>query len=97
MFLLSETGYEEECEVLQEIKGLGGTTIAIANRADERARASSDLLVEFGFDVPELSRLGPYTVAGQLLGLYTGLKKGVDPDNPRHLTRVVILDEAPAE
>src|SRR5205807_575004 len=52
MFLLSETGYEEECEVLQEIKSLGGTTLAIANRADERARASSDLLIEFGFDVP---------------------------------------------
>ncbi|HZQ21552.1 MAG TPA: SIS domain-containing protein [Terriglobales bacterium] len=93
MFLLSETGYEEECEVLQEIKSLGGTTLAIANRADERARAASDLVIEFGFELPELARLAPYTFAGQLIGLYTGLKKGVDPDNPRHLTRVVILDE----
>lgn len=95
-FLLSETGYEEECEVLQEIKSLGGTTLTIANRADDRARACSDLLIEFGFDVPELARLAPYTLAGQLLGLYTGLKKGVDPDNPRHLTRVVILDDSSA-
>lgn len=95
-FLLSETGYGEECEVLQEIKSLGGTTLTIANRADDRARASSDLLIEFGFDVPELARLAPYTLAGQLLGLYTGLKKGVDPDNPRHLTRVVMLDDSSA-
>jgi hypothetical protein len=28
-----------------------------------------------------------------LTGLYTGLKKGLDPDNPRNLSRVVILDE----
>jgi glutamine---fructose-6-phosphate transaminase (isomerizing) len=93
-FLLSETGYAEECEVLQEIKSLGATTLTIANHADDRARASSDLLIEFGFDVPELARLAPYTLAGQLLGLYTGLKKGVDPDNPRHLTRVVMLDDS---
>lgn len=94
MFLLSETGYEKECEVLQEIKSLGGTTLTVANRADDRARAASDLLIELRFDVPELVRIAPYAFAGQLMGLYTGLKKGVDPDNPRHLTRVVVLDEA---
>jgi hypothetical protein len=34
--------------------------------------------------------------AGQLTGLYTGLRKGLDPDNPRHLSRVVVLDEEAA-
>jgi glutamine---fructose-6-phosphate transaminase (isomerizing) len=48
--------------------------------------------------LPELVRLAPYVFAGQLTGLYTGLQKGLDPDNPRHLSRVVVLDEeAPAE
>ncbi len=93
LFLLSESGYEAECEVLQEIKSLGGTTLTVANQADERARASSDLLIELGFELPELARLAAYVVAGQLVGLCTGLKKGLDPDNPRHLSRVVILDE----
>jgi glucosamine--fructose-6-phosphate aminotransferase (isomerizing) len=97
IFLLSEQGYEAECEVLQEIKGLGGTTLAVANRADERARAASDLLIELDFDVPELARLTSYIFAGQLTGLYTGLKKGLDPDNPRNLSRVVMLDEAAAD
>lgn len=98
MFLLSERGYDAECEVLQEIKHLGGTTLAIANRADERARAASDLLIEFDFDLPELMLQAPYIFAGQLTGLYTGLKKALDPDNPRNLSRVVVLDEeAPAE
>lgn len=94
IFLLSEQGYDAECEVLQEIKGLGATTLTVTNRADQRARSSSDLLIELDFDVPELARLTSYIFAGQLTGLYTGLKKGLDPDNPRNLTRVVMIDEA---
>jgi glutamine---fructose-6-phosphate transaminase (isomerizing) len=96
IFLLSEAGYDAECEVLQEIKGLGGTTLAVTNRAGRRARAASDLLIEFDFELPELVRLAPHIFAGQLTGLYTGLKKGLDPDNPRHLSRVVVLDEEAA-
>lgn len=93
IFLLSEQGYSAECDLLEEIKSLGGTTISVTNRADARARESSDLLIEFGFDLPEMARIAPYTFAGQLAGLYTGLKKGLNPDNPRHLTRVVMLNE----
>jgi glucosamine--fructose-6-phosphate aminotransferase (isomerizing) len=93
VFLLSETGYEDEVEVLEEMKALGATTLAIANKADGRARAASDLLFELNLDVPELVRLAPYLFAGQLLGLFTGLKKGLDPDSPRNLSRVVVLDD----
>jgi glucosamine--fructose-6-phosphate aminotransferase (isomerizing) len=93
IFLLSESGYDAECDVLTETKRLGGTTLAIANRAGQRARAASDLLLEFDFELPELARLAPYVFAGQLAGLYTGLKKGLDPDRPRHLSRVVVLDD----
>lgn len=92
IFLMSERGYDAEREVLREIKRLGGTTLAVTNRAEDRVRAASDLLVEFDFDLPELVRLAPHVFAGQFAGLYTGLKKGLDPDNPRNLSRVVILD-----
>jgi glucosamine--fructose-6-phosphate aminotransferase (isomerizing) len=94
--LLSESNYEVELEVLQEVKSLGGTTIAITNRADDRARAAADLLIEFAFDAPEFACLAPYVFPGQLLGLYTGLKKGFDPDNPRNLSRAVLLDQKPS-
>jgi glucosamine--fructose-6-phosphate aminotransferase (isomerizing) len=97
-FLLSETGYSEELEVLEEIKKLGGTTLVIANNADSRARAAADFLVELGADGPEVARLPLYLIAGQLMGLYTGLKKGLDPDKPRNLSRVVVLaDEDSSE
>lgn len=93
VFLLSEQGYDAECDVLQEIKGLGGTTLAITNQADKRVRNASDLVVELAFELPELARLAAYIFVGQLTGLYTGLKRGLDPDNPRHLSRVVVLDQ----
>lgn len=93
LFLLSESGYQAECETLEEMKGLGATTVVVANRADTRARDAADLLVELGLDVPEMARLAPYLLAGQLLGLYTGIRKDLDPDSPRNLSRVVLLDE----
>jgi glutamine---fructose-6-phosphate transaminase (isomerizing) len=91
--LLSETGFEAEREVLEEAKELGGTTLVVANRADDRTRRAADFLVELQLGAPEYARLAPYVFTGQLLGLFTGLKKGLDPDRPRHLTRVVELHE----
>ncbi len=92
IFLISDTSYDAECEVLEETKKQGGTTVAVVNRADQRIRASADLVIEFQTDVPEVARVAPYVLVGQLMGLYTGLKKGLDPDNPRNLSRVVVLE-----
>lgn len=93
VFLISESGYEAECEALKEMKSLGATTLTVTNRANDTVRAASDLVVELGLDVPEFARLAPYLFAGQLLGLHTGLKKGLDPDSPRNLSRVVVLED----
>jgi glutamine---fructose-6-phosphate transaminase (isomerizing) len=96
VFLLSDSGYEAEREVLEEMKALGGTTLTVTNRTDARVRAASDLVVELSLDLPELARLAPTLLAGQLLGLYTGLHKGLDPDSPRNLSRVVTLEKEPS-
>lgn len=93
VFLLSEQGYNAECDLLEEMKALGGTTAVITQHANARVKASANLLVELPLQVPELARLAPTLVPGQLLGLHTGLKKGLNPDSPRNLTRSVILDE----
>ena len=89
--LLSETGYAEESAVLLEMKGLGGCTLAIANRLSPEVLSSADLAVELALAAPELARLVVYVVWGQLLGSRLGLRKGLDPDSPRHLSRVVTL------
>ncbi len=90
-FLVSESTHEEERRVLEEMKSLGATTLAIANKADATTKRSADLLLELNMDVAECVRQVGYLVPCQLLGLYTGLKKGYDIDNPRHLTRAVIF------
>jgi glutamine---fructose-6-phosphate transaminase (isomerizing) len=92
MFFLSETGREAEQEVLAEMKELGGVTIAVCNQADESVRSVSDLVIEVGFEGNELALLAPYIVPGQLLGFFTGVQKGLDADQPKNLSRVVILD-----
>ena len=91
-FFLSETAGKEEAEVLSEMKELGGATIAICNRAQEAIRQTSDLVLEMNINSDELALLAPYTVPCQLMGFFSGLRKGLNPDEPKNLTRVVILD-----
>ncbi|HTR26904.1 MAG TPA: SIS domain-containing protein [Terriglobales bacterium] len=93
IFLLSEHGFEAECDLLEEMKSLGGKTLVVANQANDRVRRAADLLVEMRLPHIELARLGPTLVPGQLLALHTGLKKDLNPDTPRYLTRSVILSE----
>ena len=91
-FFLSDTAQRAEAEVLSEMKDLGAAIVSICNRADSSIRQTSDLVVEFDFNGNELALLAPYTVPCQLLGFFTGVRKGLNPDQPRNLTRVVILD-----
>ena len=90
-FLLSESAYAEEREVLEEMKSLSATTLVVANQPDGSARQNADFLLELNLDAAECVRQVGYLIVCQLLGLYTGLKKGYDVDNPRNLTRAVIL------
>lgn len=91
-FFLSETGSQAESEVLAEMHDLGGVTVAICNRASDFIRQSSDLVFELGFDGPELATLAPFIVPAQLMGFFTGVGKKLNPDQPKNLSRVVILD-----
>jgi glucosamine--fructose-6-phosphate aminotransferase (isomerizing) len=91
-FFLSESAANAESEVLVEMKELDGTIIAVCNRATDAIRRSSDLVFELGFDGPELATVAPSVVPSQLLGFFTGVKKNLNPDEPKNLSRVVILN-----
>jgi glutamine---fructose-6-phosphate transaminase (isomerizing) len=90
-FLMSETSYDTEVELLEEMKALGAATMVIANRVDSRARRASDFAIELGLQSPEYARPAVFTIWGQLYGVYYGLQKGLNPDSPKNLTRVVEL------
>ena len=91
-FIISETGLAAEVAVLEEIKKLGGTTLVISNVCESAIRCAADYFVELSLDVPEAARAAACVIPGQLLGFYTGIKKGLNPDEPRNLSRVVMLE-----
>jgi glucosamine--fructose-6-phosphate aminotransferase (isomerizing) len=89
--LLSDENHDAEIEVLEEMKDLGGKTLVVAKNITARARAASDLAVDLDSTLPEISCLAPFVLAGQLVGFHHALKKGLDPDRPINLSRVVLL------
>ena len=91
-FFLSDAGQKAESEVLAEMKELGGTIVTVCNRADSETRKNSDLVVELELPADGLALAAPYVVPCQLMGFLSGLKKGLNPDQPKNLTRVVILN-----
>lgn len=91
-FFLSDTAQKAEIEVLSEMKDLGGVILAICNRANAEIRRSSDLVIEIDVTGNELALLAPFIAPCQLLGFFSGLRKGLNPDQPKNLTRVVMLD-----
>ena len=90
-FFVSESGKKQEVALLEEIKALGATTFVVTAEADSRTRAAADFLVEVPAGLPEFCRPITYMPWAQMLGVFTGLKKGLDPDSPRNLSQVVIL------
>jgi glucosamine--fructose-6-phosphate aminotransferase (isomerizing) len=93
-FLMSETSYDAEVELLEEMNALGAATMVIANRVESRAQCACDFAVELGLQSPEYARIAAFAIWGQLYGVYYGLKKGLNPDSPKNLTRVVELKPA---
>jgi glutamine---fructose-6-phosphate transaminase (isomerizing) len=89
--LISQAGFAEETAVLAEMKELRGATFAISNAATPALREAADLLIVLNLPVPETVWLPVYIVGGHLFGSYHGLAKGLNPDQPRHLSRVVVL------
>lgn len=91
-FFLSDSTQEAEMEVLAEMKELGGTIIAICNQSSKALLETANLVIEMNAGVHELALCAPYTVPGQFFGFFEGVRKGLNPDEPRNLDRVVILD-----
>jgi glutamine---fructose-6-phosphate transaminase (isomerizing) len=92
-FFLSQSGYAAEAAVLEDIRQSGAALMVIVNQADEAIYRAADLVIELDLTVPEFARLAPTVIPAQLLGLYTALARGLDPDQPRNLTRVVTLNQ----
>jgi glucosamine--fructose-6-phosphate aminotransferase (isomerizing) len=90
-FFLSDAAAQEESLLVGELKKLGAAIFVVANHATLALRRDSDLVIELGLDEPEYARLALTAIPAHLLGLAVGLRKGLNPDVPRNLTRAVVL------
>ena len=90
-FFVSDAAAEEEAALAGELQALGAATMVICNRATPGLKRRSDLLVELGLEEPEFARLAPMAIPAHLLGTAVGLRKGLNPDRPKNLTRAVVL------
>lgn len=90
-FFLSEAAAEEEALLVRELKELGAATVVVTDRGDASLRHCTDLLVELELDGNEFERLAPTAIPAHLTGAATGLRKGLNPDAPKNLTRAVVL------
>jgi glucosamine--fructose-6-phosphate aminotransferase (isomerizing) len=90
-FFLSDAANAEESLLVQELKALKAATLVVVNHATPALKASSDLLIELNTALPEFARFAATAIPAHLLGAEVGLRKRLDPDAPKNLTRAVVL------
>lgn len=88
---ISDAAKEAETTLVRELKELGAATCVIVNRATPELKKHSDLLVELAVDGPEFARYAVTAIPAHLLGTAVGVRKGLNPDAPKNLTRAVVL------
>lgn len=86
--LLSESRKTEESKVLQDMKTLGATTLALVNQRDD---INADHMIDFDSPISESALNTMYLPLLQLLGYYHSMSKGLNPDQPTNLSSVVYL------
>jgi glutamine---fructose-6-phosphate transaminase (isomerizing) len=81
--LVSESNFNHEKAVLNEMQALGGTTVALGE---------SGVDIAFKSNIHESVRGVLYLPVLQLIAFYRSLAKGLNPDRPNNLEAVVKLD-----
>lgn len=89
--LLSENSREYELKVAKEMKEYGAFVLLVTAEGGKDT-AFADIVFELGGkELSDEARTVMYLPFVQYFGFYTALKNGVNPDNPRNLSQVVII------
>ncbi len=90
--LITDSVCEPELMVLREMKRLGARTLAIMESAKGIDLTGIDEVIELNSGINETDRTALYLPLMQWLAFYRSLEKGLDPDNPVNLSKVVYLN-----
>ncbi len=92
VFLMSETSKKEEIKLLKEVKEFGAKALVICDYCTPDIRAFAEYHVVLHSNLSDFARLNLYMPILQLLGLHKARQLGINPDNPRYLSQVVVLE-----
>jgi glucosamine--fructose-6-phosphate aminotransferase (isomerizing) len=92
--LLSDTGLEHEHRVLEHMQRLGGRTLAILEDARTSTAWTPNHFVELKSGLEEWERSPLFLPVLQRMAFHRARAKGLDPDQPMHLTAVVQLKDS---
>jgi glucosamine--fructose-6-phosphate aminotransferase (isomerizing) len=88
---LSDSGAPAEQRLLQDMHGLGATTLAIGEALPAGPLEGLDYAVDLACGLDQWDRGPLYLPLVQQMAYYRALEKGLDPDRPTHLSMVVEL------
>ena len=81
--------HDTTLNVLKEVKKVGGKVIAIASSNDDIIKSKSDEIIALNEEIEPIISPLTYVVPLQLLAYHVSLAKGLNPDEPQHLTKCV--------
>jgi glucosamine--fructose-6-phosphate aminotransferase (isomerizing) len=91
--LVSDEAAGEELQVLDETAALGATVFVLGEKV---APVRGGPALSFGSGLPAEIRDALYLPSLQLLAYERAIAQGLDPDRPRHLDAVVVIEESRA-
>ncbi|MBI2941859.1 MAG: SIS domain-containing protein [Chloroflexi bacterium] len=89
VLLASHTARADETALIREVRAAGARVLAIAERGEG---VCADHVVELRSGLGEYARQVLYLPPAHLLAYHRAIAKGLDPDAPQNLSKVVMLD-----
>jgi len=84
--------YDKMLANIEEVSARGAKVLAVAEEGDEEVRRLSQAVFEVPAGVNELLTPIVYVVPLHLFAYYMAVKRGCDPDKPRHLAKSVTVE-----
>jgi glucosamine--fructose-6-phosphate aminotransferase (isomerizing) len=88
-FLLTEDQIENALNEVRSIRKFGGSVFSVVDSVDERLRKVSSDLIRVSSDFPKVFSSLIYIIPLQLFAYYSSVARGLNPDKPEKLTKVV--------